>query len=300
MGRDSCLVTRRGVCKLLGVGAGAVLAAPFLPKLTKETMNYRLGKLPARNTVRLKLKDYYTSADLPPLPSGDFGHQNLISDWKMLGNGPDPANPPGWPHGAGDCAIAGPFHAIMLWNAVAGKTVNVNTACVLKEYSDITGFNASQPWTDQGSNAEDVAQHWQATGLTDASGVNHRIDGFVALEPGNLQELWYATYLFDAVGIGVNFPGEWMTAFNQGSTWEKLPSPTFEGGHYILGVGRVSGYIDTITWGRQQLLSPAGYQQCNDETIAYVSSERLLASGKDLNGFDLKQLLADLAALPSV
>ena len=293
------MISRRGVCKLLGAGAGAMLAAPLLPKLTKDTMNYRLGKLPARNTVRLKLKDYI-SADLPPLPSGDFGHQNLISDWKMLGNGPDPENPPGLPHGAGDCAFAGPFHAIMLWNAVAGKTVNVNTACVLKEYSDITGFNASQPWTDQGSNAEDVAQHWQATGLTDASGVNHRIDGFVALEPGNLQELWYATYLFDAVGIGVNFPGEWMTAFNQGSTWEKLPSPTFEGGHYILSVGRVSGYIDTITWGRQQLLSPAGYQQCNDETIAYVSSERLLASGKDLNGFDLKQLLADLAALPSV
>ncbi len=269
--------------------------APFLTTKGESIINYCLGKQPARNTVKLKLRDYLPNG-LPPLPSGDFGHASQVSDWQMLGNDT-----------VGDCAVAGPFHGIMLWAAITGRTVNVNTSCTLAAYSKITGYDPSQynPLTksnptDQGSNVEDVAEYWRTVGLTDAGGVNHKIDGYVALEPGNLDELYYAMYLFDAVGIGVNFPAEWMAAFNQGSTWERLPSYSVEGGHYILGTGRVSGYIDTITWGRQQLLSPAGYQQFNDETLCYFSRERLLSSGKDINGFDADQLTQDLAEINSV
>jgi hypothetical protein len=255
---------------------------------------YALGKLPARNTVRFKMRDYIPESFLPPQPAGDFGHSELISDWQVLGNND-------W----GDCAIAGPYHGEMLFNAVGGRSINVNTACVLDAYSAITNFdiNAGPPGknpTDRGSNVESVAEYWRTVGLTDASGINHKIDAYIALEPGNLDELYMAMYLFDGVGIGVNFPQEWMDAFKIGSSWEALPSYRIVGGHYILGVGRTSGYIDTITWGRQQMLSPAGYRQFNDETLAYVSTERLLASGKDINGFNLDQLLADLQELPSV
>jgi len=237
---------------------------------------------------------------LPPLPSGDFGHQYCVTNWQMLGNGPDPSNPPAIPNGVGDCAIAGPYHAEMLWNAVAGKSINVNTTTVVNTYSEVTGYVLGDDSTDRGSNVDQVSNYWHNTGLVDADGNLHKIDAWANLTPGNMKELLYAIYLFDVVGIGVQFPNEWMVALNEGQVWDAISNPSVEGGHYILGVGSVGGNIDVITWGQEQRLTPAGYRQFCDEAVVYVSRERLLASGKDLNGFDIDQLMADFAALPKL
>jgi hypothetical protein len=284
--------------KTLALGAAAAVAVPLLTE--KERMNqYHLGLNPSpEGAVRLRLGDYLVPDQLPPLPDGDFGHQGYVGDWKMLGNGPDPTNPSRVRDGAGDCAFAGPFHAEMLWNAVGGREVNIDADCTLAAYSAVTGFVPGDPSTDNGSDIATVAEYWRTTGLTDADGKVHKIDAYVELH--GLRELLYGMYLFDCVGIGVSFPMEWMQAFQQGGTWEALPQATIEGGHFILGVGWVSGYIDTITWGRQQLLSPAGWRQLGSMSVAYLSRERILASGRDLNGLNLDQLLADLEELPNV
>ena len=259
-------------------------------------MQYKLGKRSARPGYGLRLRDYVPKGVLPPLPAGDFGHQGYVKDWQMLGNGPDPSNPPAIPNGVGDCALAGPYHAEMLWSAVGGKAFNVNTSCVLDAYSTVTGYVLGDESTDQGSNVDDVSNYWHTTGLLDADGNRHKIDAWANLTPGSIEELLYAIYLFDVVGIGVNFPREWATA----STWDALTYPTNEGGHYVIGVGWVGGLIDIITWGQEQKLTPAGYQQFCDEAVVYVSSERLEANGKDLNGFDIDQLMADFTALPKL
>ena len=263
-------------------------------------MQYKLGKRPANPEYGLRFWDYITGHELPPLPSGDFGHQSYVTNWEMLGNGPDPSNPAEIPNGVGDCAIAGPYHAEMLWNAVGGKIFSADTKTVIDTYSDVTGYVLGDETTDQGSNVDQVANYWHTTGLADSQGNRHRIDAWVRLEAGNMKELLYAIYLFDVVGIGVQFPVEWMSAMTNGQWWDHLDTPQIEGGHYILGVGSVSGNIDVITWGRQQILTPAGYSQFCDEAVAYVSQERLLASGKDLNGFDLDQLMSDFQELPKL
>jgi hypothetical protein len=307
-------MNRRDALKSFGLAAAGIglLGNPFanyqpVKPTKKAPMEYKLGKLPARNTPCVRLADYVTDFSVPVLPDGDFGHQSYVSNWQMLGNGPDPSNPPQIPQGVGDCAIAGPFHAEMLWNAVGGKHVNVNTACTLDMYSAITGWDPNNSAnTDRGSNVDDVSNYWQKTGLTDADGKVHKIDAWCSLTPGSLEELKYAIYLTDVVGIGLQFPLEWMQATGNGGTWEYIDNPNIEGGHYVLGVGWFcnsssagEGYIDLITWGQQQMMSPAGYAEFNDESVAYFSTERLLASGKDLNGFDYQQLLADFHALPS-
>lgn len=261
-------------------------------------MEYKLGKLPANPNYGLRLCDYVTTEKLPPLPTGDFGHQNYVSDWKMLGNGPDPSNPNQIPGGVGDCAIAGPFHAEMLWNAVGGRSVNVDAACTVASYSAITGYVLGDSSTDKGSSVDVVSNYWQTTGLTDADGKVHKIDAWARLS--SVRELLYAIYLTDCVGIGVEFPRQWMTAVQEGGTWEVVNNPDIVGGHYILGVGWVSGYINVITWGQQQLLSPAGFAEFSDEAVAYFSRERLLSSGKDLNGLNLDQLISDFQALPNL
>lgn len=282
-------------------GAIGLVGLPQLPILeSKQKMQYKLGKRPAKKGYGLRLRDYVPKGVLPPLPMTGFGHQNYVTDWKMLGNGPDPSNPPQIPDGVGDCAIAGPFHAEMLWNAVAGKKINVDTNTVIKTYSELTGYVLGDESTDNGSIVDDVSNYWQNTGLTDADGNVHKIDAWAKLTPGNMEELLYAIYLFDVVGIGVNFPAEWMAAMDAGKNWDAIPHPNIEGGHYFIGVGWYLGFINAITWGQQVLLTPAGYEQFCDEAVVYVSQERLLANGKDLNGFDLDQLLADFRALPKL
>jgi len=264
---------------------------------------YRLGKLPAQDTVKIALGDYLLPSLLPPLPEGDFGHQSLVTQWGMLGNGFDPANPPYAPNGVGDCAIAGPYHGLQLWNAEGGNDFSVTTDCVLKTYAAVTGYDPAQydaatdnnP-TDQGSNCQDVAQYWKITGFTDAAGRVHKIDSYVALQPGDWQELLYGLYLFDGVGIGVNLPSEWMAQTAAGLPWDAVDDPDIEGGHYILGVGITSGCLNVVTWGKQQLITRAGYEQFNDETWIYLSEEKL-RNGKTLDGFNLEQLIADMKAL---
>lgn len=263
-------------------------------------MQYKLGKRPARPGYGLRLRDYFHKGVLPPLPTGDIGHQSYVKDWGMLGNGPAKDNPPAIPDGVGDCAIAGPYHAEQLWNAVGGKSINVTTPTVIDTYSAVTGYILGNENTDQGSDPTQVANYWERRGLKDADGKRHRIDAWARLTPNSLEELLYGIYLFDCVGIGVQFPAEWEAATQAGKPWDAIANPTIAGGHYVLGTGTVGGNINVVTWGQNQLLTPTGLMQFCDEMLVYVSRERLLASGKDLNGFNLTQLMADFKALPRV
>ena len=190
-----------------------------------------------------------------------------------------------------------------MWCAEGKKKVNVDTACTLAAYSAITGYDPKQydprtgenP-TDQGSDVQKVAEYWRTTGLTDAAGAVHKIDAFMSIEPGNLEQLYYALYLFDGVLIGIEFPAEYMSAFAAHQAWGAVKDPSIEGGHAILGVGRRGGNINVITWGRTQLMTPAGYQQFNDETFVFLDEEKLI-NGRDIDGFDVQQLLADMTDL---
>lgn len=283
-------LTRRDVLK--GLILTAVLALVGLPEIPilKDAMTYRLGKKPASNTVKLKLGDYLDYSKLPT-PPANFGHETLVSDWQILANDT-----------LGCCAISGPFHGEMLWCAEGDRNINVDNDCVIKAYSAITGYDPSQTDpqgnnpTDQGSNVEVVAEYWRSTGLTDAAGDVHKIDCYVALEPGNVDELLVAMYLFDGVGIGLSLPSDWLQAARTGQVWDVYPDPEIAGGHYVLGVGQRNGCINVITWGKSQLMTHAGYAEFNDESLIYLSEEKL-ANGRDLEGFDLAALQADMLEL---
>lgn len=259
------------------------------------TTTLKLGKRPARpGAVKIKLANYLDKAVLTA-PTGDFGHDGLVTDWQMLGNDT-----------VGDCAICGPLHAIMLWNAEANKTVNVDTDCAIANYSAITGYDPSQDQTnpdgtvsnptDQGTDVAEMAEYWRQTGFADADGNRHQIGAYVALTPGDLTELWVALKYFDGVGIGVQFPEQWMDAFRTGQPWGTLAQPNIQGGHYICGVGRKDGNATVISWGKPVELTVGGYQQFNDETLALISTEKLV-NGVDLEGLNWAQLQADIQQL---
>lgn len=245
----------------------------------------KLGKLPARkDAVKFKLSKYVDVSAFPKVPT-TFGHETLISSWGMLGNDQ-----------YGDCVLAGGGHETMLWNKEAGQTVIITEKESLKDYSAITGFNPNDPNSDQGTDMQAAASYRLKTGLLDASGKRHKVGAYLAIIPGDIREHLLATYLFGAVGIGIEFPSYAMDQFNQGKTWTYRSKHSIEGGHYIPLVARRGSHGIIVTWGKTQPMTDSFFSHFNDESIAYVSEE-MLTNGKSPEGFDLNQLKQDLAAL---
>lgn len=252
------------------------------------TARLPLGKTPARkNSILLRLADYIAFKDLPPAPPV-FGQQSLISDWGMLGN-----------DYYGDCVWAGAAHETMLWNAEADNTVPFTDTAVLSDYSAVTGFNADDPNTDQGTDMQVAASYRKKTGVVDANGVRHQVDAYVALKKRSLDWVTKAAYYFGAVGVGIRFPNSAMDQFNAGQPWTLKPFSPVEGGHYIPIVGRAAnGNLLCVTWGKIQEITPLFFFVYNDESVAYLSLEAL-KNGSSLQGFNVQQLQDDLKALQS-
>lgn len=250
-------------------------------------MTLRLGKKPATHDPRDLCFAHYsdTSAFTPAQPG--YGHTGLVKNpWGMLGN-----------DRVGDCAVAGPGHEHMVTSAAAGSQVAFTDASILAAYSAITGYNPDDPNSDQGSNVRDVLKYRQTTGLTDAAGNVHKIGAYVALEPGNWTEMLDALYLFEAVGIGIEFPDSAMAQFSAHKPWSVVAGAKVEGGHYVPVVGRPGAAQGLcVTWGATQPFTRKFYEKYCDEAWAILSPE-MLSGGKSLEGFDLAQLQSDLSAL---
>lgn len=250
---------------------------------------FKLGKKAARkNAVKFKLAAYLKKPQLPTPPKV-FGHQSIVgANWAMLGNDK-----------YGDCVWAGAGHETMLWNKEANRTVAFTDASVLGDYSAVTGFKPNVPSTDDGTDVQVAASYRRKTGVADAQGQRHKVAAYLALTPGDVDQLTLAMYLFSAVGIGIQFPDSAMAQFNAGKPWDVVPGPKPTEGHYIPGFGRdAKGNIVVVTWGRIQLMTPRFYKKYCDEAVAYVSPEMLVPpKSLTLEGLKLAQLMKDLNAL---
>jgi hypothetical protein len=245
----------------------------------------KLGKLPARpDAVKLKLSTYLKTASLPT-PPATFGHDHLVKSWPMLANDQ-----------LGDCVIAGGLHESQLWNASAHKTIRVDDHAAIRNYSAITGYDPADPNTDQGTDMQVAASYRRKTGLVDADGKRHKVAAYVALNPGDVDQLYAAMYLFGAVGIGIEFPAYAMDQFNARQSWHvQRVNAAIEGGHYIPGVARASvGLVTVVTWGRAISMTEGFYARYCDEGVAYLSTE-MLTNGVSIDGFKLAALQDDLA-----
>jgi hypothetical protein len=250
-------------------------------------MTFKLGKKPARpGAVRLKLASYTIAAALPPLPA-TFGHETSIGadDWGMLAN-----------DRYGDCVLAGAAHETMLLAREAGNTVAFTDSDVLGDYAALTGFDPKRPETDRGTDLQQAADYRRNTGILDAHGSRHRIAAYLALEPGNVEHLYQATYLFGAAGIGLRLPASALTQSENGQIWDMVAGSPIEGGHYVPLVGRGTDGLHVVTWGMVQVVTEAFLAEYCDEAIAYVSQECLLDQ-KTPEGFAYADLIGDLQAL---
>ena len=252
-------------------------------------MILKLGKKAARpEAVKLKLGNYINFAELPRVAEIIGNAATWPANWRVLANDK-----------YGDCFWAGSAHEVMVLKAEAGDMVPLFTdRVVLQDYSDCTGFKASVPSSDAGTDMQTAAAYRQKTGIIDCSGLRHTIDIYTALKVGDVDQLALATALFGAVGVGVDFPSTAMDQFHQAEPWSVVSGAKSEGGHYVPCIGRNSqGNFLCVTWGRLQAFTPAWFIKYNDEGLCYVSLERLNAQKLSPNGFDQAALMADFNAL---
>jgi hypothetical protein len=249
--------------------------------------NLKFGKKPARpGAMKLGFDQYFTIAELP-IPPAKFGKVWVINDWGMLGNDT-----------VGNCVFAGGDHETMLWTSVACVVPLpvFNTAVCLLDYAS-TGYIAGDPSTDQGADVTTVAEYRRTTGLLDIAGNRHKIDAYVSLKPGDLDQLSIATYVFGAVGLGLNLPSSALDQFSQALPWEASDSPSV-GGHYVSVIGRNSkGYYVGVSWGRLQAMSPDFITKHSDEAVCYLSSLDWCRNNISPLGMDVASLQRDLSQL---
>lgn len=251
-------------------------------------MKYKLGKKPARpGAVSFKFGAFFDRKKLP-VPPPEFGHEWIgTSDWGMLANDV-----------VSNCVFAGAAHETMLWGHLKGAIPKFSDRTVIGDYSAATGFDPARPETDQGSDMTESAEFRRRIGVLDSSGVRHKIDAYVALDPHRLSDIALATYLFGAVGVGLRFPDYAMDQFDAHRTWDYVPGmPEPEGGHYVPCVGRAAnGNLRFISWGRIHSMTPRFVERYCDEALAYVSFEGF-KEGVSPEGFDAATLRHHLAAL---
>jgi hypothetical protein len=256
------------------------------------------GKAPATYDKRdLKFRDFVVPERLPTPPSR-FGFGAVLSDWGMLGNGPDDSVQQGF-LGAGDCVFAGADHETMLWSAAARHPVTFSGANAIADYSALTGYVIGDDATDNGTNVRDALGYRRSTGVVDAAGARHVIGAYVSLEPGNWEELIQAAYVLLVVGIGIQFPDSAMDQFDRGEIWSVVPGARIEGGHYVSVTGRrAADDIGLISWGRRQGMTRSFYTTYCDEAWGIISVDEL-DNGKNVRGLDYAALEAALKQLPA-
>lgn len=246
----------------------------------------KLGKKAARpDAVTFKLKNLINPSALPKPPK-NFGHETFIgkSNWNMLANDQ-----------VGCCVFSGAAHETMLWNAECGKTIKFSDKSVLSDYSAVTGYNPSDPNSDQGTDMSLAASYRRKTGILDADGNRHKIAAYVSITPGDLYEHCIALYLFGSIGIGIEFPASAMDQVNAGKPWSVVRNSPLEGGHYINLVAKRTR-LECVTWGQIQGMTTGFFKKYNDESLAYISEE-MLTNRKSPEGFDYDALLAMLNQL---
>ncbi len=248
---------------------------------------FQTGKRPAAPRASdLKFASYIDRTILPTAPPA-FGYDGFTREWGMLGNDT-----------VGDCVWAGAAHEHMVFTGGNHRTpVPFSDASVLSDYSAATGYDPADPNSDQGTDVHEAMAYRRKKGILDANGDRHQIGAYLSLEPGNYEELFQAAYIFEAVGIGIQFPESAMRQFNNGYGWSYVAGSPIEGGHYVAVTGRASSTLaKLVTWGRRITMTTQFYEKLCDEAWAYVTPDQL-AGARSLRGFSLDQLNADLAAL---
>lgn len=241
----------------------------------------KLGKKPERLDYRtLRLARYLTPALSPAPQKCDW--TKSVSSWPMMRNDL-----------IGDCTFAAAGHLIQEWTANVGDPILPADEDIVAGYSALTGYNPSDPGTDQGAVELDVLNFWRQQGIA-----HHQIQAYVAVDVPNFENVRQAVFLFGGCYCGLGLPlsasvqEDWDTKSNPGSLSEV---PNSWGGHAVPILAYDEDFLICVTWGQLKKISWDFWLKYCEEAYAVLSPDWIEANNLAPSGVDLETLSADLA-----
>lgn len=247
--------------------------------------------------------DYRTHEKIALPPSFGVPDSFVQQDaWGMLANGPDPSINPGF-GGCGDCFWAGRAHGIWATIMQAKQTalaLPFTSFDVLRGYSGCMGYRIS----DDPNNPSDVGtdpikglNYCRKVGLASSMGTmaTHKLGIYLALEPGNKEQILEALYLGGTVGLGIQVPAYCDEEFETKRKWSlQSANDQIVGGHWIEGVSfdHIRG-LELVTWGSKIPVTWGFIEKNCDAPFALLSTEILDSTYKHA-GLDWATLQADV------
>jgi hypothetical protein len=223
---------------------------------------------------------------------GTFDFSDGVTDWMMLLNDT-----------LGDCVPAGIMETQYVLSRLGGHHFERSDQAAERNYSNMGGWIAGEPNTDQGCDLRIAAKVWQKQGVLDANGTPRHSGLYVFLDPGNVPLLFWAVKNLKAAVLGYDLPRSAMEETYQAEEKSATPVWTYdssspsEGGHCVPGFGRVAidslgGAIGfkSVSWGEPTLVAGDFIENKMDDGFVVVSSS-ILKEGQ-VEGLDHEQLLA--------
>jgi hypothetical protein len=240
------------------------------------------GRLPVKPPGQ-RFNIQYLSAYLKeplPAPSYPVDVSGGITDWGMLGNGPDPTLHVHGGQPVGDCTFAGRQHLRMAKAAAAAETETWETTDQL-----VTEYLQYDHGKDEGANIADLLLSWYNA---------KRILAFAPVDHTDAAECDSTMAAFHGLYVGVNLTDDADALFGKGEAWTTAngEQPDPNDGHCIVKVKSDGQQTDTwVTWGALQPSTLAWTSACLDEAWAVVTTEDQAAT------INMPALLADINAL---
>lgn len=256
-----------------------------------ETENYgtlHLGLKLVDERPAFKFARAFSLADLAPPPSSFCQETPPLAPGNMLGNDQ-----------VGCCFWSGRGYAEMLVSRAAGRPVSVSAADVLDDYAAATGWRASDPATDQGTDPNQGMAYLRQTGLRDTVPTRHKIDAYLDAPPTDRATVMLAAWYLGSCGWGLAFPDYAADQFDAGQPWDVVagqPEPT--SGHWVEVVGQNSRGLWLVrTWGRVQGMTDAFAQKYGNICVPAVNLDLLSTQGLTPRQFNQARLEAALGEL---
>jgi hypothetical protein len=201
-----------------------------------------------------------------------------ITDWGMLGNGPDPTCTT-HPDGVGNCTFCGREHLRMAKAAAAGITETWETSNAL-----VAEYLAYDHGRDEGAVIADLLLSWYRAG---------KILGFAPIDHTSPAQVDSAMAAFHGAYCGVELTDDADELFSEGLPWGSGSThPDPREGHCIVKVTADGKSLDGwVTWGALQPSTLTWTKHCLTEAWAIITSEDEAAK------IEMAALVADIEAL---
>lgn len=256
------------------------------PKAVLEAGNYQIVVLQdGRLKVAPRISAHYSrSRDLAPPPeSTSWITKGMAAIAQTDGNTQE-----------GDCVIASKLHQIGVWTGnESGTPVLSSDAEALSIYHNVCGAG------DQGCVITDVLDVFKSAGLP-AGGVNHKIDGYAALDNANQNLVQVCVEVFGpCASLGLNLPGVWANAVQaNGFVWDETTDSSV-GGHDVPIIDYNAQGVQIATWGMWGTITWKALADKNivEEAWCELSPDWYAKGNVAPNGFNAPTLAADLALL---